>query len=110
NEEVDRLAVPTAGPTNYGWPCREGTQNNTYYTSVTLDLCSSLTAGQSVDPLYAYSHNGHMASSDGCPPVPPATGASASISGLAFATSSAYPSTYRNALFVADYSRNCIVV
>ena len=51
-----------------------------------------------------------MATSDGCPPLGGATRASASISGLAFATSSSYPAQYRNGLFVADYSRNCIVV
>ena len=51
-----------------------------------------------------YSHSGHMASADGC------TSGGASISGLAFATSASYPSQYRNGLFVADYTRNCIVV
>jgi len=51
-----------------------------------------------------------MATNDGCPPLDGATRAGASISGLAFATSSSYPAPYRNGLFVADYSRNCIVV
>ena len=62
------------------------------------------------DPLYDYAQTGHMAASDGCPPLDGATRAGASISGLAFATSASYPAPYRNGLFVADYSRNCIVV
>ena len=93
---------------NYGWPCHEGPQTNTYYTSVTMDLCSSL--GTVTDPLYDYAQTGHMATSDGCPPLDGATRAGASISGLAFATSASYPAPYRNGLFVADYSRNCIIV
>jgi len=108
-EEVDRLANPTAGPTNYGWPCFEGTQSGTYYTSVLLNLCTSLSAASTTGPHWSYAQSGHMASGDGCPPVAPATSASASISGLAFYTGSAYPARFRKALFVADYSRNCIV-
>ena len=107
-EEVNRLPNPTSGPTNYAWPCREGPDANTYYTTVSLNLCTTLTSG-TTDPLYYYAQAGHMATGDGCPPVSPAPKASASVSGLAFLTGTAYPSVYQDALFVADYSRNCIV-
>ena len=52
-----------------------------------------------------------MATSDGCPPLDGATRAGASISGLAFSPGRELPGAVpRNGLFVADYSRNCIVV
>ncbi len=108
-EEINRVADPTTGPTNYGWPCREGPQSGTYY-SLSLNLCTSLAAGAATSPLYTYAQTAHMASGDGCPPLSGAPSASASISGLAFYTGSAYPAQYHGALFVADYSRNCIVV
>ena len=110
-EEINRLATPTASPPlNYGWPCFEGSEAGTYYTSVTLDLCSSLAAGAVTAPLWAYPHVGDMAPGDSCPPDDPTMKATASVSGLAFYTAAAYPAQYRKALFVADYSRNCIVV
>ncbi|HEY8438555.1 MAG TPA: PQQ-dependent sugar dehydrogenase [Candidatus Limnocylindrales bacterium] len=109
-EEVDRIPNPLAGPTNFGWPCHEGPAKNTYYTSVTLNLCSSLADASAVNPVYDYAQTGHMATNDGCPPVVPATSAGASTSGLAFYTGTRYPATYRGGLFVADYARNCIVV
>ena len=108
-EEVNRVADPLTGPANYGWPCQEGPQTGTYYTSVTLNLCSTLTGGVT-GPLFDYRQGGHMASNDGCPPVSPAPSAGASVSGLAFYTGTAYPAQFRGGLFVADYVRNCIVV
>jgi glucose/arabinose dehydrogenase/PKD repeat protein len=109
-EEVNRLSNPTAGPTNFGWPCFEGPLTGTYYQTSSLALCSTLSAGSVVSPLFDYSQNSHMVANDGCPPIAPATRAGASVSGLAFATGTAYPEAFRGALFVADYSRNCIVV
>jgi len=107
-EEVNRIPVPTTGPTNFGWPCREGPAADTYYTSVSLNLCTSLAPGAAAEPHYYYAQAGHMASGDGCPPTSTPS-YSASVSGLAFPTGTAYPEPYRSALFVADYSRNCIV-
>ncbi len=111
-EEVNRLANPigAGGPVNFGWPCHEGPETGTYYTTTTLNLCATLDDPSVTAPLYDYAQSGHMASGDGCPPVPPATSAGASVSGLAFAETNSYPDPYKNALFAADYSRNCIVV
>jgi len=105
-EEINRITDLDAsgGTPNFGWPCYENTQTGLYFKTVTLDACSSLSASAVDDPFYTYKHSDHMATSDGC------TTGSASISGLAFATASSYPALYRNGLFVADYSRNCIVV
>ena len=110
-EEVNRLPNPIAagGPVNYGWPCHEGPAGrhvlHERHDGPVLEPGHAVT-----DPLYDYAQTGHMATSDGCPPLDGATRAGASISGLAFATSTSYPAPYRNGLFVADYSRNCIVV
>ncbi len=109
-EEVNRIPNPTASVSNFGWPCHEGPLTGSYYTSVTLNLCSTLSEGNAVRPLFDYPQTGHMASGDACPPVSPATSAGASVSGLAFYTGSDYPAQYQGALFVADYARNCIVV
>src|SRR5262249_26312810 len=52
---------------------------------------------------FAYNHNQPFAPNEtGC-----GTGSS-SITGLAFNDKTLYPAAYRNALFVADYSRKCI--
>ncbi len=109
-EEVNRIPSPTASVTNFGWPCHEGPLTGSYYTSVSLNLCSTLTEGNAVRPLFDYPQAGHMVNGDGCPPISPATSAGASVSGLAFYTGTDYPAQYRGALFVADYARNCIVV
>ncbi|HET9613819.1 MAG TPA: PQQ-dependent sugar dehydrogenase [Candidatus Limnocylindrales bacterium] len=108
-EEVDRLPNPKAAPTNFGWPCHEGPAKDTYYTSVSLNLCTSLADSAVTNPLYDYQQAGHMATGDGCPPTTNPS-ASASVSGLAFADGAPYPAPYDGALFVADYARNCIVI
>src|SRR5215212_5070855 len=38
-EEVDRVAAPTAGVTNYGWPCYEGVGRMGSYDNLNLNLC-----------------------------------------------------------------------
>ena len=53
-------------------------------------------------PVYTYNHSAQVVSGESCP-----TGSS-STAGLAFYTGGSYPSSYVNALFFADYSRQCI--
>ena len=104
-EELDRLPDPSgsATPVNFGWPCREGPQTGTYYTSLQNPaLCSSLTSGITA-PVWSYNHGAQMATGAGC------TIAGSSTSGVAFSTSPNYPSDYQGGIFIADYSRNCIV-
>ncbi len=103
-EEIDRVVTPTAAPaSNFGWPCYEGNSAQPGYQSDNLNLCSTLySAGTAKTPYYTYNHGATVVSGETCP-----TGSS-SISGLAFYGSGTYPSSFNNALFFADHSRNCI--
>jgi glucose/arabinose dehydrogenase len=104
-EEIDRVVSPTAGVTNFGWPCFEGTPTQPGYDAANLNLCETLyTAGGHTAPYYAYNHSAKVVTGETCP-----TGGS-SVTGVAFYPSggASYPTTYRGALFFADYSRGCI--
>jgi glucose/arabinose dehydrogenase len=104
-EEIDRVANPTGGLTNFGWPCYEGAGRQSGYDGANLNLCENLYAqppGTVTAPYFTYNHSAQVVPGEACP-----TGSS-SISGLAFETSSNYPAAYDGALFFADYSRDCI--
>ncbi|HCT75104.1 MAG TPA: sugar dehydrogenase, partial [Micromonosporaceae bacterium] len=103
-EEIDRVVNPTAGVTNFGWPCYEGNSPMASYDNANLPLCESLYtgAGQTA-PYFAYNHANDIVPAEGC-----GTGGDA-VGGTAFyPTSGPYPAAYRGALFFADYSRGCI--
>jgi glucose/arabinose dehydrogenase/PKD repeat protein len=103
-EEIDRIADPRAGVTNFGWPCFEGTGHQAGYDAADLTSCESLYgAGGVSGPYYTYGHSAPVVDGDGC-----ATANGASVSGLAFYGGGAYPARYAGALLFADYSRNCI--
>ncbi len=103
-EEINRVANPTGGVANFGWPCFEGTARQPGYDAADLTSCESLySTGGVTAPYYTYPHAGGVVSGDGCP-----TSGSASTSGLAFYQSGSYPTRYNGALFFGDYSRNCI--
>jgi glucose/arabinose dehydrogenase len=104
-EEINRVPVPTAGLTNFGWPCNEGTGRHNGYDAANLNLCESLyAAGTATGPYFTYNHSTVVVPGENCP-----VGGGA-VSGLAFSppTGSTYPAAYRGALFFADYSRSCI--
>jgi glucose/arabinose dehydrogenase len=105
-EEINRLPNPTASPpTNFGWPCMEGTAAQPGYDAANLSLCESLyAAGTAMGPVYAYNHNERVVPGETC-----AVGTS-STSGVAFhpASGGSYPAAYAGAAFFADYARNCI--
>lgn len=104
-EEINRVASPTAGVPNFGWPCLEGSARQAGYDAANLPLCESLyTNGGFTAPYYAYHHSAKVVPGESC-----GTGSSA-VSGLAFHPTSGgtYPAAYRGALFFADYVRNCI--
>jgi len=102
-EEINRVANPTTGLTNFGWPCYEGNGRQGSYDGIDLTVCETLygTAGAHTVPYYTYAHGSSVA---GCP-----SGGS-SISGLAFYEGGPYPAEYDNALFFSDYTRACIWV
>jgi PKD repeat protein len=102
-EEIDRVTSPTVA-TNFGWPCYEGVGRQGGYDGANLNLCENLyaEAGAVTAPYYTYNHGSQVVPGEACP-----TGSS-SISGMAFETTSNYPAAYDDALFFADYSRDCI--
>lgn len=109
-EEINRIPNPTdATVENFGWPCYEGNSRQSGYDNANLSICENLySEGSSAvtTPYYAYSHSSKVVSTDTCP-----TGSS-SIAGVAFqfGGETSYPVEYNNALFFADYSRDCIWV
>ncbi|WBB67606.1 discoidin domain-containing protein [Micromonospora sp. WMMD812] len=106
-EEINRLVNPTAGVTNFGWPCYEGTPRQPGYDSANLAVCEDLYAagaGAVAAPYVAWNHSSQLVPGEACP-----TGVSSST-GVAFYPTGGgpYPAAYRGAAFFADYSRKCI--
>jgi PKD repeat protein/glucose/arabinose dehydrogenase len=107
-EEINRILDPTATAVNFGWPCYEGQSRQPGYDGANLDICENLYAepGADTKPYFTYHHSSKVVSTDSCP-----TGSS-SIAGLEFEyyAGGTYPAEYEEALFFADYSRDCIWV
>jgi glucose/arabinose dehydrogenase/PKD repeat protein len=108
-EEINRILSPTdALVENFGWPCYEGAGRQSGYDGANLSICENLYAagpGAVTAPYHAYHHSNKVVPDETCP-----TGSS-SIAGLEFEfapSSSPYPAEYDDALFFADYSRDCI--
>ena len=105
DEEINRIADPTAGVRNFGWPCYEGTGRQGGYDSADLDVCEDLYAegpAAHATPWFSYAHSEPFAPGDGC-----GTGGS-SAAGVAVYAGGDYPDAYDGALFYADYTRRCI--
>jgi hypothetical protein len=109
-EEINRIVDPIdSGVENFGWPCYEGPNKLAAVDNVNLAICENLYAQASADtkPYHAYRHIDKVVPGEACP------SGSSSISGMSFefsTGSSPYPSAYDDALFFADYSRDCIWV
>jgi glucose/arabinose dehydrogenase/PKD repeat protein len=112
-EEINRVTSPTdAAVENFGWPCYEGAPQASVrqagYDSANLSICESLYAAGPAAvtaPYFAYNHSNQVVPGETCP-----TGSS-SVAGLEFefaAQTDHYPAEYDDALFFADYSRDCI--
>ncbi|MBG0560814.1 PQQ-dependent sugar dehydrogenase [Actinoplanes sp. NEAU-A11] len=106
-EEVNRVVDPTAGVTNFGWPCWEGNGRQPGYDSANLPICENLytaPAGTHTQPFVAWNHASKLVAGEACP-----TGSSSST-GVAFYPTAGgpYPDAYNGAIFFADYSRRCI--
>ena len=109
-EEINRLLPSTTEARNFGWPCYEGVGRQAGYDGANLNVCENLySAGPSAvtSPYFAYHHTARVVPNETCP-----TGSS-STAGVQFAFASGqspYPAEYDDALFFADYSRDCIWV
>ncbi|HET6752339.1 MAG TPA: PQQ-dependent sugar dehydrogenase, partial [Jiangellaceae bacterium] len=107
-EEINVISDPNdAAVENFGWPCYEGPSRQAGYDGVNLNICENLygTPGAVTAPYHAYHHSSRVVPNETCP-----TGSS-SVAGLEFEFSAAqnsYPAEYDDALFFADYSRDCI--
>jgi PKD repeat protein len=105
-EEINRISDPLGTVENFGWPCYEGAGRQAGYDGADLSICENLygQVGAVTAPYHAYHHNNRVVPNETCP-----TGSS-SIAGLQFEFSgaNAYPAEYQDALFFADYSRDCI--
>jgi glucose/arabinose dehydrogenase len=110
NEWEEINVIPSSGAMqNFGWPCYEGAGRQAGYDGANLKICEDLYAspGAVTAPYFAYHHNNRPVPNESCP-----TGSS-SIAGLDFQFASgghSYPAEYDDALFFADYSRDCIWV
>ena len=111
-EEIDRVTdVAGATPTNFGWPCYEGNNENWAYWGANSTLCNSLSSGQTTKPYFSDNHSARVTANDGC--SAPVDGKFASaMTGLSFyqaaGASAPYPAEYDGALFFTDYNRGCI--
>ena len=109
-EEINRVVDPKSGPVNFGWPCYEGPNKQSSYAGLNLNICDDLYKEVSTNPsahtqpYFAYRH-GQRVGDEAC-----STNSGSSVSGIAFEfyDGGTYPDEYRNALFFADYARNCI--
>ena len=108
-EEIHRVPDGGGGALyNFGWPCYEGPDRQAGFDAADLAICENLYAqpGAATAPYFAYLHSTPVAPGDTC-----STSSGSAVSGLAFTPSnSSYPASYDGALFVADYSRQCIWV
>ena len=107
-EEINRIPNATdAAMENFGWPCYEGVGRQSGYDSANLNICENLYATNPVtSPYFAYHHSNQVVPNESCP-----TGSSATA-GLEFQfnNGNSYPAEYQDALFFADYTRDCIWV
>jgi PKD repeat protein/glucose/arabinose dehydrogenase len=109
-EEINRVGdFNDSVVENFGWPCYEGAGRQSGYDGANLTICENLygQAGAVTAPYHAYHHNNRVVPNENCP-----TGSS-SMAGLEFefaAAQNSYPADYDDALFFADYSRDCIWV
>jgi glucose/arabinose dehydrogenase len=104
-EEIDRIPDLLGMAENDGWPCYEGPLPPPAYEHLGLTICVNLYAGGpgAVNaPYFWYAHSDQVVPGESCP------SGSSSISGLGFYRGGPYPASYDGALFVADYSRDCI--
>ena len=108
-EELNRMPVQPGSVVNFGWPCYEGAGRQGGYDSANLSICENLYSEDAIgDPVTApaltYNHSAQVVPGESCP------SGSSSVAGVDFYGTGPFPSAYDEALFFADYSRDCIWV
>ena len=108
-EEINRISDTSDSVVeNFGWPCYEGAGRQAGYDAANLNICENLYAspGAVNSPYFTYHHNNRVVANETCP-----TGSSATAGlDFEFNSGSNYPVEYKDALFFADYTRDCIWV
>jgi glucose/arabinose dehydrogenase/PKD repeat protein len=105
-DEINRIADPSAGVVNFGWPCYEGASKQSGWNSANINICEDLYLEPNAvtAPLFQYQQSVAIVSGENC------ILGNAALSGLAFYQGGSYPAQYNGALFFADYTRGCIWV
>jgi glucose/arabinose dehydrogenase len=106
-DEINRIANPTDSTVeNFGWPCYEGNARQPSFDGANLNICENLygQANAVSAPHFAYSQSAKVVPGESC------IIGNSSIARLAFYKGGPYPDEYDDALFFADFSRNCIWV
>ena len=115
-EEINRVPDFAAPMENLGWPCYQGGSDangtftpvrNPSFDALNVNICEGLYSEEpngSRAPYFAYPHDVPVVPGENC-----TTGTGNAVTGVAFApANSTYPAAYRNGLFFADFSRDCI--
>ena len=108
-EELNRMPVQPGSVVNFGWPCYEGAGRQGGYDSANLSICENLYSEDAIGnpvtaPALTYNHSAQVVPGESCP------SGSSSVAGVDFYGTGPFPSAYDEALFFADYSRDCIWV
>ena len=108
-EELNRMPTQPGSVVNFGWPCYEGAGRQGGYDSANLSICENLYTEDAIGdpvtaPALAYNHSAQVVPGESC-----STGSS-SVAGVDFYDTGPFPDAYDEALFFADYSRDCIWV
>ncbi|MBI1355066.1 MAG: tandem-95 repeat protein [Acidobacteria bacterium] len=101
-EEVDRIAdINDDVVENFGWPCYEGVGEFAPGQAANPSVCGGVTQ---TPPVFQYDHGSPTFAGDACSPGQNGS----SISAVGFYTGGNYPAEYVGALFLGDFSRNCV--
>jgi PKD repeat protein len=104
-EELNVVPDPAAAVVpNFGWPCFDGTRRQPGYDAANLPICERLyaSAGAVTFAEFQYRENSPVVAGETCSIT------DQSMSGLAFYQGGSYPAAFDGALFVGDFTRQCI--
>jgi glucose/arabinose dehydrogenase len=109
-EEIDRVPDMTAtGVLNFGWPCYEGPVPEGGFLPLGTPRCTALYSmpAKISQAYFQYKHGTDVVPDENCNASSDQS-PNSSITALGFYNGTAYPATYKGALFFADYARGCI--
>lgn len=96
-EAIWKFSPSTAPPKNMGWPCREGGKGNPGF--VNTGICGN--PNPPFENSFLSYH--HLVNLGTCPRI-----GSSSITALEFYQGAQFPTAFQGALFLGDFSRNCL--